>query len=104
MKEWREVFGTEAVKPEEFDTTASPTTVYQRRNVRKETKTEADGTKVTGWQREERELTLEEHEQLRLMQEVVADNTAEIVESVTSFNENTVIDRYTEQLIEEGVI
>lgn len=104
MKEWREVFGTEAVKPEEFDTTLSPTTVYQRRNVRQETKTEADGTKVTGWQREERELTLEEYERLRLTQEVVADNTAEIVASVTEFNENAVIDRYTEQLIEEGLI
>lgn len=104
MKEWREVFGTEAVKPEEFDTKLSPTTVYQRRNVRQKTKTEADGTKVTGWQREERELTLEEYGRLRLMQEVVADNTAGIVASVTEFNENAVIDRYTEQLIEEGLI
>ena len=104
MKEWREVFGTEAVKPEEFDTTLSPTTVYQRRNVRQETKTETDGTEVTGWQREERELTLEEYDQLRLMQEVVANNTAGIVESVTEFNENAVIDKYTEQLIEEGLI
>lgn len=104
MKEWREVFGTEATKPEEFDTTLSPTTVYQRRNIRQETKTEADGTKVTGWQREERELTLEEYEQLKLMSEVVASNTSEIVASVTEFNENAVIDRYTEQLIEEGLI
>lgn len=104
MKEWREVFGTEAVKPEEFDTTLSPTTVYQRRNVKKQTKTEADGTKVTGWQREERELTLEEYEQLKLMQEVVADNTAGIVTSVTEFQKDAVIDEYTQQLIEEGLI
>ena len=104
MKEWREVFGTEATEPEEFDTKASPTTVYQRRNIRQETKTEGDGTKVTGWRREERELTLEEYEQLKLMQEVVKANTSEIVSSVTQFNENEVIDRYTEQLIEEGLI
>lgn len=104
MKEWKEVFGTEATKPEEFDVTASPTTVYQRRNIRQETKTEADGKKVTGWQREERELTLEEYGQLKLVQEVVKENTSEIVTSVTEFNENEVIDRYTEQLIEEGVI
>lgn len=104
MKEWREVFGTEATKPEEFDVTASPTTVYQRRNIRQETKTEADGKKVTGWQREERELTLEEYGQLKLVQEVVKENTSEIVTSVTEFNENEVIDRYTQQLIEEGVI
>nr|DAH33320.1 MAG TPA: hypothetical protein [Caudoviricetes sp.] len=38
------------------------------------------------------------------MQEVVADNTAGIVASVTELNENAVIDRYTEQLIEEGLI
>ena len=50
------------------------------------------------------ELTLEEYGRLRLMQEVVADNTAGIVASVTEFNENAVIDRYTEQLIEEGLI
>ena len=104
MKEWREVFGTEATKPEEFDVTASPTTVYQRRNIRQETKTEADGKKVTGWQREERELTLEEYGQLKLVQEVVKENTSEIVTSVTEFNENEVIDRYTQQLIEEGLI
>lgn len=104
MKEWREVFGTEATKPEEFDVTASPTTVYQRRNIRQETKTEADGKEVTGWQREERELTLEEYGQLKLVHEVVKENTSEIVTSVTEFNENEVIDRYTQQLIEEGVI
>ena len=46
MKEWREVFGTEAEQPEEFDTTASPTTVYQRRNIKKATKEDADGAKV----------------------------------------------------------
>ena len=45
MKEWREVFGTEAEQPEEFDTTASPTTVYQRRNIKKVTKEDADGKK-----------------------------------------------------------
>lgn len=47
MKEWREVFGTEAEQPEEFDTTASPTTVYQRRNIKKATKEDADGKKST---------------------------------------------------------
>lgn len=48
MKEWREVFGTEAEQPEEFDTTASPTTVYQRRNIKKATKEDVDGKKITG--------------------------------------------------------
>ena len=64
MKEWREVFGTEAEQPEEFDTTASPTTVYQRRNIKKATKEDADGKKITGWQREEREMSREEYDRL----------------------------------------
>lgn len=48
---------TEAEQPEEFDTTASPTTVYQRHNIKKATKEDADGKKITGWQREEREMS-----------------------------------------------
>ena len=96
MKEWREVFGTEAEQPEEFDTTASPTTVYQRRNIKKATKEDADGKKITGWQREEREMSREEYDRLTLMQEVV--------ESVTQFQKDAVIDEYTQQLIEEGLI
>ena len=104
MKEWREVFGTETAKPEEFDTEQSPTTVYQRRNIKQKTKTEEDGTKVTGWQREERELTIAEYKQLILMQEVVEKNTEGIVASVTEFQKGAVIDEYTMQLIEEGII
>ena len=101
---WREVFGTEAEQPEEFDTTASPTTVYQRRNIKKATKEDADGKKITGWQREEREMSREEYDRLTLMQEVVASNTTGIVESVTQFQKDAVIDEYTQQLIEEGLI
>ena len=104
MKEWREVFGTETVRPEEFDTQQSPTTVYQRRNIKQTTKTEEDGTKVTGWQREEREMTVEEYHQMMLMQQVISDNTSAIVESVTGFQKEAVIDEYTQQLIEEGLI
>lgn len=104
MKEWKKVFGTEATMPEEFDTQQSPTTVYQRRNIVKVTREDADGQKVTGWEREERELTLGEYEQMKLVQEVVASNTSEIVSSVTEFQKDAVIDEYTEQLIEEGLI
>ena len=91
-------------QPEEFDTTASPTTVYQRRNIKKATKEDADGKKITGWQREEREMSREEYDRLTLMQEVVASNTTGIVESVTQFQKDAVIDEYTQQLIEEGLI
>lgn len=59
---------------------------------------------MTGWQREERELTVEEYHQMMLMQQVVAENTEGIVASVTTFQKEAVIDEYTEQLIEEGLI
>lgn len=104
MKEWRKVFGTETVKPEEFDTQQSPTTVYQRRNIKQAVKTEPDGTTVTGWEREERELTVAEYRQMKLMQQIVAENTQGIVASVTEFQKGAVIDEYTMQLIEEGII
>lgn len=59
---------------------------------------------MTGWLREERELTLEEYHQMALMQQVVAENTQGIVASVTEFQKEAVIDEYTMQLIEEGII
>lgn len=104
MKEWRKVFGTEAAMPEEFDTAQSPSTVYQRRNVKKATKTEENGNKVTGWEREERELTLAEYQTMMLMSEIVSDNTSGIIASVTEFQKEAVIDEYTQQLMEEGAI
>lgn len=64
---------------------------------------ESGGT-VISWQYEERELTVEEYENMILMQQVVSDSTAEIVSSVTDFQKEAVIDEYTEQLIEEGLI
>ncbi|MDO4332533.1 MAG: hypothetical protein Q4C58_07565 [Eubacteriales bacterium] len=65
---------------------------------------EGDEKAVDVWEYEERELTVEEYEQMLLMQQVVEQNTAGIVESVTAFQKDAVIDEYTEQLIEEGVI
>jgi len=49
-------------------------------------------------------LTLEEYHQMALMQQVVAENTQGIVASVTEFQKGAVIDEYTMQLIEEGII
>lgn len=104
MTEWREVFGTEPEKPQEFDTQSSPTTVYQRRNIRQETRTDGDGNAVSGWLREEREMSAAEYSQMILMQQAVKENTEEIVTSVTKFQRDEVMDEYTEQLIEEGLI
>ena len=67
-------------------------------------RTEEDGTVVSGWQRDERELTVGEYEQMKLMEEVVNGNKEEIVSSVTNFQKEAVIDEYTLQLVEEGVL
>ena len=104
MTNWKKVFGTEETKPEEYDTKSSPTTVYQRRNVTQVTREDNDKKKVTGWEREERELTVSEYEQMLLMQEIVASSSSTIVTTVTDFQKATAIDEYTAQLIEEGVL
>jgi hypothetical protein len=59
---------------------------------------------VTGWEREERELTLAEYQTMMLMSEIVSDNTSGIIASVTEFQKEAVIDEYTQQLMEEGAI
>ena len=73
--------------------------------MQREAEGESDSSEpVMEWQYEERELTVEEYRQMILMQQVVTENTQEIVESVTQFQKEAVIDEYTTQLIEEGVI
>lgn len=59
---------------------------------------------MTGWEREERELTSVEYQQMVLVREVVNENKTDIVESVTEFQRDEVIDEYTMQLIEEGLM
>jgi hypothetical protein len=50
------------VKPEDYDTTSSPTTVYQRRNVKDVTlQGDDDAPGVAGWEYEERQLTRDEY-------------------------------------------
>lgn len=68
------------------------------------TRDEPDGKKVKGWEREERELTIGEYEQMMLTREVVNENKADIVASVTDFQKAEVIDEYTMQLVEEGLL
>ena len=88
MKDWKTVTGTQPERPAEVDRESSPTTVYLRKDIRQE----------------ERELTVQEYESMVLMQQVVSENASGIVASVTQFQRDAVIDEYTEQLIEEGLI
>ena len=49
-------------------------------------------------------MTLDEYQQMKLEQEVVNTNKSEIVSSVTDFQKSAVIDEYTLQLVEEGLL
>ncbi|MCB5593941.1 hypothetical protein [Mediterraneibacter gnavus] len=108
MTDWKKVTGTQPDKPEEVDRTSSPSTVYLRRNIKQATREieDSDGKMqtVTEWQYDEKEMTVEEYENMALMKSVVEENTSGIVESVTQFQKDAVIDEYTQQLIEEGLI
>ena len=61
MKDWKKVYGSQVEQPPEFDTTSSPTTVYQRRNVKRVIIENGDGTKSELWEYEERKMTREEY-------------------------------------------
>lgn len=80
--------------------------MYLRRNIEQVEIPVSEGSEetVTQWQYEEKEMSVEEYNNMILMQQVVAENTQGIVESVTEFQKEAVIDEYTEQLIEEGLI
>lgn len=106
MKDWKTVTGTQPERPAEVDRESSQTTVYLRKNIRQVEQKEAEDSEETvkTWKYEERELTIAEYESMILMQQVVSENTSGIVESVTQFQRDAVIDEYTEKLIEEGVI
>jgi hypothetical protein len=63
MKDWREARGCE--KPEEFDTTSSPTTVYQRRNIEKVIEKDMSGNEVVYYKYDERTMTHDEYSNLK---------------------------------------
>ena len=108
MTDWKKVTGTQPDKPEEVDRTSSPSTVYLRKNIEQVTR-EVEGSDgkmqtVNEWQYDEKEMTVEEYENMAIVKTVVEENTSGIVESVTQFQKDAVIDEYTKQLIEEGLI
>lgn len=95
MTNWKLIQGSQSTKPTEVDTHSSPTTVYLRRNI-EQIEVEDEMGKTTMWQYEEREMTKEEYSQYLIVQEST--------EAITSFQEQTVIDKYTEELILGGVL
>ena len=80
--------------------------MYLRKNIEQVTREVegSNGEMATEWQYDEKEMTIEEYENMALMKTIVEENTSGIVESVTQFQRDAVIDEYTQQLIEEGLI
>lgn len=80
--------------------------MYLRKNIEQVTREVegGNGEMATEWQYDEKEMTVEEYENMALMKTIVEENTSGIVESVTQFQRDAVIDEYTQQLIEEGLI
>lgn len=60
--EWKRVEGYQDKRPEEVDTTSSPSTVYLRRNISEITNRDAEGreTEGTHWQYDETQLSRQE--------------------------------------------
>jgi len=97
MTDWKIVRGTQVEKPAEVDGFSSTQTVYLRRNIEQITVTdETTNEKVTMWQYEERQMSTAEYTQYRMVQEST--------ETITSFQKQTVIDEYTIELIEGGIL
>ena len=68
MTDWKTVYDTRTTTPETLDATSSSSTVYERRNIRQETRSvgigDTDAT-VTEWVYEQREYTREEYDMMR---------------------------------------
>lgn len=68
MTDWKTVHDSRPTTPEALDATSSSSTVYERRNIRQETRSvgigDTDAT-VTEWVYEQREYTREEYDMMR---------------------------------------
>lgn len=68
MTSWKIVQGSQAARPEEFDTATSAVAVYQRKNIERVTVRNDDGSTTELWQYEERQMTHEEYVAMQLGQ------------------------------------
>lgn len=64
MTDWKKVQGSQSSRPAEFDSTSSPTTVYQRRNIKMVIE-EKDGASLVHYEYEERTMSHEEYAKLK---------------------------------------
>lgn len=68
MTDWKTVYDSRTTTPEALDATSSSSTVYERRNIRRETVTAGSGEDAATaeqWVYEQREYTKAEYEMMR---------------------------------------
>lgn len=68
MTDWKTVYDSRTTTPEALDTTSSSSTVYERRNIRRETMTVGGGENAAAaeqWVYEQREYIQEEYAMMR---------------------------------------
>lgn len=68
MTDWKTVHDSRSTTPEALDATSSSSTVYERRNIRRDAVTVGDGegaTTAEQWVYEQREYTKAEYEMMR---------------------------------------
>lgn len=65
MTKWKTVKGTMTEEPKTVDMTTSPTTVYERRNIKKVVVKDNENNDVEMWEYEERQMSIEEYEGLQ---------------------------------------
>lgn len=68
MTDWKTVYDSRSTTPEALDATSSSSTVYERRNIRRETVTVGggdDAATMEQWVYEQREYTQEEYAMMR---------------------------------------
>lgn len=65
MTKWKTVKGTMSEEPKTVDMTTSPTTVYERRNIKKVTVQDDEKKDMEMWEYEERQMSIEEYETLQ---------------------------------------
>ena len=96
--EWKTVYCGYDNKPEAIDTTSSSTTVYERRNfeevVTKLSSLDGEEEKeIKQWKYEERTYPKSQYELIQA-----------VVEKINLKHESEVIDKFTEELVEGGML
>lgn len=95
MTEWKSVKGSQETKPAEIEKTYG--TVYLRKNIEQiEVEDVTTEETVTLWQYDEKQFTEEEYNQYTMINEST--------ESILAFRKQEVVDEYTLELLEEGLI